>query len=133
MILRSFLLADAVDVGPNGKVFIHGGAVSRIFAQRFPWVHPTIAVFARLEGVLEETGREHQITIRVQAPSDESVAVASAPFKIAAPSDAELPPDVNFAMTFAGVRIAEPGLYHVILEVDGDELGRLPLLARDPR
>jgi hypothetical protein len=133
MILRSFILADAVDVGPNGKVFIHGGAVSRIFAREFPWTHPTVAVFARLEGTRDEIGSEHSFAIRIQRDDGgEPVADVESPFRLVEPSDSELPPDVNFAMTFAGVRFIEAGMYHVTIEVDGEELGRLPLLARKP-
>ena len=88
MILRSLLLADAVDVGSSGKVFIHGGAISRIFAGMIPWTHPSIAVFARLQAESEEVGDDHRLSIKfLGSDGTKVVAGAEASFRVVAPTD----------------------------------------------
>jgi hypothetical protein len=133
MILRNFLLADAVDVGPGGKAFIHGGGVTRIFAQRLPWIHPTLGVYATLEADESEIGGSFPLALRIVKPDGEPVNPAiEASFAFSRPSDPELPASVTLALGMAGLRFTTHGLHHVQLQVDGTDTGELPLLVRPP-
>lgn len=133
MILRNFLLADAVDVGPGGKAFIHGGGVSRLFAHRLPWIHPTLGVYATLEGEPDEVGEPQPLELLIVRPDGEPLpARIDTSFALAAPTDSELPASVTMALGMAGVQFPELGLYHVVLRVGDAEIGRVPLLVRPP-
>jgi hypothetical protein len=128
MILRNFILADAVTFGPEGKLFIHGGGVGKVYATHFPWPQPQLAVLATLIPEDEPPGSDHDFTVTFRAPSGgELEARAGGNFRIPPPEREEFRQAINFATQLVGVQFPEEGLYWVRALYDGEELGRLPL------
>lgn len=132
MIARNLLLADAVDVGPSGKLFIHGGGIGRVFASHFPWAQPGLGVVGTIE--LEEHepgGKDHEVAIEFLDASGAPLgAGVTSIFRPGAPEDPELPASVNLALMFQGLVFPEPGRYWVAVSVDGEELRRLAFAVR---
>ena len=130
MILRAFILADAVTFTADGKYFIHGGGVDRIFAAHFPWTHPQLAAFVTLVPEADDVpGSDRHLEIEFVDEDDQPIeARIGGNFRIP-PSDASRGrfPTVHFNGNFVGVAFREPGVYWVRALVDHQELGRLPL------
>ena len=57
------MLADAGYAGPDGKVFIHGGGWSRLFALTFPVTQPMVAVVLLLEVDYHEALVNHDVEV----------------------------------------------------------------------
>ncbi len=129
MRVRALILADAVSVDAEGKTFVHGGGITRLYAHSFPWTHPQLALWASIERDEEPLGSDHDVRIRFLTPEGSPLGPeTSAHFRWARPQGApeQLPLLMNFASSYVGVSFPEPGVYSIQLLVDGDELGRLP-------
>ncbi len=135
MIAQSFLVADAVTFGPDGKAFIHGGGIGKIFATDFPWTQPQLAVYVTLvpeEG--DEPGPDHDLTVTFIAPGGEELdARISGTFRIPPTERESLRPRITFASQFVGAQFPGPGVYWVRVVYDSNELARLPLEVEERR
>ena len=134
MRLDTCLLADAADATPDGKLFIHGGGISRITPPVLPWVHPTIAVVLRFEMDDEDPGRAHVLTIDLRTASDESVLPdpPSLTLNLGRPTTvAGEPAYAQAAIQLAGLKFETAGLYHFSVVLDGEEIAspRLAVIA----
>jgi hypothetical protein len=128
MILRNFILADAVTFGPEGKYFLHGGGIGKVYATHFPWTQPQLAVFATLVPVDEPAGSDHDFAVTFLAPSGEELAARTGGnFRVPPNEREDVRPVINFATSLVGVQFPAEGLYWVRALYDGEELGRLPL------
>ena len=126
MKLRNLLLADAVDAGAEGKVFIHGGGIGRITGGSFPWTQPRLALFVtveREEG--EEPGSDHLLEMDIVDADGSTIApTMNSLFRVPADEVEGVPVDMNALVTMNGLTFPAPGVYTLIVRVDGLELGR---------
>jgi hypothetical protein len=133
MRLDTFLLADAV-ASADGKVYIHGGSVTRLRVPVLPFPLGQLGVYARL---LPEDDAEllepHELLILIIGPTG-LPNVPPAQFTIGAA--AELEPLLegeqrlmDLAINIGGVTIMREGLHRVELHLDGQLLGEAPLPA----
>jgi hypothetical protein len=127
--VRTFLLADAVDIGTAGKIYVHGGGINQISPPTYPWTLPQLGVLVTLEREEEELGSDHYLRLTFVAPSGETIGPELATnFRVPAPSVAETPVQIHFSMSVSGVRFPTPGVYAVEVAVDRTVLDRLRLV-----
>lgn len=130
MKVRAFLIADAVSSGEEGKLFIHGGGITRITGS-FPLTQPALSILVRLEREDEELGTDHQLVVRMINPAGAQVVELDTNYRIPGSANEQYPMTVDFVGGFTGLEFEEPGLYHFVAVIDGTEVDRLPL-ALDP-
>lgn len=123
MRIRNFLLADAIAVSSDKKVFIHGAGVTSIPAADFPYAHPKLGIFITL--VFEEgevgTPRRALVVLRDEKPG------GSLPETLL---DVNLsPPDgmgnlviMSLVSDIVGLGFPRQSRYGFVLSVDGVEL-----------
>src|SRR5262245_50313329 len=73
MRLDTCLLADAATTTPDGKVFIHGGGITRLTPPTLPWTHPMLALVLRFELEEDDPGTSHQISLGLNSPAGEEM------------------------------------------------------------
>ena len=128
----SLLLADAIDTS-GGRLYIHGGGVTRIDAPILPWTHPQLAFLIRL--LAQDTAdlqAPHRLGIRVDGPDGE-VVIPETVFEAGLPADAPLPVDGeepyrNLTLTASPLTFPRPGVYTIHLALDGQEVHTMRLL-----
>jgi hypothetical protein len=128
--VRAFMLADAVDTGPGGKLFVHGGGISRIRPPvGYPWTQPQLAVLLILEREGEPVGSDHEIQLRIVDANGETLGPElPVNFRFPPPVAEEAPTLVNLSATIAGLTFEAPGIYSVEARVDGELIDRLRLV-----
>ena len=126
MILDFVLLADAANIA-DGKLYVHGGALTRFNVPGFPFQVPTIAVVIRL--ILEEgdIGRERRIAIdwfrdgeQIEPASIEGPIQPTLPLVVA---EGEETSAIVVAM-INGLPLPEQAIYEVVVRLDGEVISR---------
>ena len=126
MQLAYALLAQSAEFSRDGKLYVLGGDFDTIWANSFPAAHPFMCVVVKLVASPEDLGQEHGLTVRLVAPEGNLIAQATIPVRL--PADAvHRQPKVGLLANILGATFAAPGPHVVVLEVDGNEVGRLPL------
>ncbi len=92
---------------------------SGISAAAFPTVLPLVYVFAQLSGCSNKF--EYQFRIE----NDDGNLVAASQAAVVEPL-ANIHSPHKLITAFSGLTFDTPGLYHIILEVQGEQLGHLP-------
>jgi hypothetical protein len=130
MQLDTFMLADAATGAPDGKLYIHGGGITRIAAPEIPWTQPQLAIVTRLLMAPEDWGQTHRLQVLLLAP-DRTPLMPTANVEIPAPS--QLPAAegqeqyMQLTLGFASPTFLEEGLYTVELHVNDELLRSMPL------
>lgn len=139
MRLRSFVLADAVVVQPDGKAVIFGAGIGRIIAQTLPWSQPQLAAYITVEIDQEPAESVHTFTVEVLDPEETAIVNGRVTGSFAVPNrppnalDGELL-SINFAPVFAALQFSQSGLHYVRLAFDDQEMDRFPLaVTLEPR
>lgn len=131
MKLRNFIVADAVDFGSGGKVFIHGGGVTEIQAAKLPWPQPQLSVLVTLQPEDEAPGTDHVISVRFLREDGSPLGPElESNFRIGPREEPHETGGFHFGAGFAGVVFPEAGLYWVQVSVDETEIDRVPLRIR---
>ena len=118
------VLADAVAVA-DGKHYIHGGGWDTLFAATFPVHHPNLGVAVRLRIPREETNQQFALEVDVLQERDESRSIFTEPLRgiVNAASPPHIPADSDLpwhvALSLTNLQFDEPGLYTVVLRIDG--------------
>ena len=136
MKLDMLLLADAATVTPDGKLFIHGGGITRIDATALPWTQPQLFIAARLLVEDDDYQRSHRLELAVTSPSGARL-VPPAPLEVPRPP---MPPEdsmgeerfMQMALGLASLTFSERGPYRFELWVNGELLRSLPLMVEGP-
>jgi hypothetical protein len=133
MKLVSLLLADAVNETPDGRLNLLGAGLTHINAPQFP-ATGSMCVVARFEiSSSEWIGSKHMLALRVMDEDGRDV-LPQGRLEIGF----DLPPAkggvdresfFNQVMRLDGFSIPRPGRYHVIILLDGHEVGSAPLTA----
>jgi hypothetical protein len=114
-------LADAADAPPNGKLYVLGAGIDRIWASKFPAVHPTTTLVVKLRLHASECDAPHRLTVDLWDSDGNAVGVHLEQQFVAHRSD-DRPVSAVFAqviMNLIGLRFAVPGDYSFELMVDG--------------
>lgn len=125
-------LADAITTSPDGKFNVLGGGVELLSGPTYPLGPMNLAVFARLSVDDDEVGTTRRWKIVIEAPDDAgTVANIENAFTVnRSETTPELRPIMNLIFAFYGLKLDRPGMYTVIVSVEGQEIARLSLLAR---
>lgn len=124
MRLDAFLLADAVSTPPDGKVYIHGGGVSRVNVSVVPFVLPNLALAASFLIEEEELRHEHEFAVAFFDPQGERLAISATaqtglPNEIVPLAEGESR-YLHLALNFPAVPFNKAGAHRVELSADGE-------------
>ena len=61
-------LADGAQTSSDGKLYVLGGGIDRIFAKQFPAVHPMMALVLKIRLHPSECEREHNLELELWDP-----------------------------------------------------------------
>lgn len=134
-------LADSV-VAAENKLYVLGAGWDRLSVPRFPARHPRIGLGALITIPYDQTGREHQLTVRLEdadgqvqpiGPAQPGPLTQRQPTGITATfgtrrSDQNVPGDeqvVPLALNLDGLVFESPGRYRFVLAVAGADLKHL--------
>ena len=120
-------LADAAEAEPGRKFYVLGGGVDSIGAQTFPVVHPHLALLIRVLVHPTETGRAHDLEIRLIDSDGGELAKMEGNFTAnpGGPPGRELP--INISLGMSNIRFEKPGDFSIELLVDNQHVKSLPL------
>ena len=130
MRLGMLMLADNA-AAAEGKLYIHGGGISRITPPRLPWAHPMLTLMLRLDADdVDDLDAAHQIVVAIVDP-DGAFIVGPGDLTVERPTPQLLlegePLVAYLAVTVAPVTFERAGLHEVQVDVDGASAIRLPL------
>ncbi len=126
-----FVLADAVAVA-DGKHYIHGAGWDTLFAATFPAHHPSLSVAVRLRIPWEETNQQFALEVDVLLDGEEHDSILAEPLRgiVNAQRPPQAPPGsdllLHLALGFTNLQFERPGLYAVVLRIDGLPLADSP-------
>ena len=126
----AFFAADHVALTPDAKMYINGAFFNLLRFSAFPAVLSTLGVAVALQLPFQETMREHAIRIGLRGADGQELAVrVEAQFKAALGVEAQFgdPGIVPFGVTITNVEFPNPGVYNLVLWVDGAETGIYPM------
>lgn len=126
------VLADAA-VAVEGKHYIHGAGWDTIWVGAFPAAHPLVAVAIRLRVPWNDTNQPHELVIDILDEDGNSI-VPTPPGAPRGTINVGRPPNilpgadqvVPLAISLANLTLARPGVYSVILRLDGSDVARSP-------
>lgn len=133
MRLEAFLLADAATATPDGKLYIHGGGITRLTAAVLPLVSQ-LALVVRLAVDVDDFKQEHTFSFSLADP-DGGIVVPPVPLKVAAQEPPKLPEGeerfLQLAIGLGPVTFSRAGLYRLKLTVNNRTLRsmNLPVVA----
>ena len=120
------MLADSAQAS-EGKVYILGGGIDKIFAKAFPTTHPQMALALKLKLDSSECEREHALEIELW-DADGNPAGPKLSAKFEAPrEDLGRPSYVQLVLNIVGQTFKAAGDYAFKVLVDGQHLKTLPL------
>ncbi len=120
------MLADSAQAS-EGKVYLLGGGIDKIFAKAFPAAHPHMALILKLKLDSSECEREHALEIELwDADGNPVGAKLSAKFE-AAREDLGRPSYALLVLNIVGQTFKAAGDYAFKVLVNGQLLKTLPL------
>lgn len=148
------MLADSVVVPGDGKIYIQGGGWDQLNPPGYPMQIPRLGIAITISVPYGQTNKNHQLHVRLTNDDGENVQIGlqmsnpanptsfgptpltqiEAVFNAGRPptlqqGDAQLMP---MALNLDGVVLEQPGGYTLLVEVDGDEVGRARFRAHSP-
>lgn len=120
-------LADGAQTSSDGKLFVLGGGIDRIFAANFPTTHPYISLVLKLKLDPSECDREHGLEIELWDPDGNPIGgKVSGKFT---GKRAERGEDsfIQLVLNMLGVKFPSAGDYAFKILVDGHHIKTLPL------
>ncbi len=118
------LVADAATVDAAGKLNVLG-AFHRLRGRDFPLRHGRMALVLRFAPEASDSGTQ-KVEIRLLGPGDESVLQLDG--KVAGRPNTNVDHiRIPQVLNLDGVVFPEPGTYRFVVELDGKEVGRVPL------
>lgn len=126
------LLADAATGLPDGKLYVHGGGITRIAAPVVPWPQPSLALVLRFMTGPEDWGQVTKLKFSLEDPDGASVLPpAEVSTEVATPVvEVEEGEDTAFQVVLnlgGGVLFPRLGLFTFRVSIDDKEVKELPL------
>lgn len=135
-------LADSVVVA-DGKLFVQGAGWTTISASSFPVHHDRIGIGVLIHVPYSATNQMHALEVEMQDFDNQPVSIGDAPpevspdgrlYKLGGQFNVGRPPllpvgdeqIVPIALNVNGMRFEVPGMYSVVISIDGTEMRRLP-------
>jgi hypothetical protein len=116
--------ADHAVVTPDGKLYVNGGFLSALRFHSFPATLPTLGMAAVLELPFQDSMQDHMLRLGLRGPENQELPVrVEAQFRTAPTVDARFgdPQQVPFAVTVTNIEFPVPGVYKLVLWLDGTE------------
>jgi hypothetical protein len=116
--------ADYAATSPDAKVYVNGGFTSAWRFPSYPAILPTLGIVAVLELPFQDSMQDRMIRIGLRGPDNQELPVnINARFRVAPSLDTQFgdPAQVPFAVTVTNVEIPVPGVYNLVLWLDGVE------------
>jgi hypothetical protein len=138
MRLDAFLLADAVSTPPDGKVYVHGGGLTRIMAPSLPFILPQLGVLARFEVDESELQAPHEFVISLTGPDGAYVIppghLRSEPVGALGPLPDGEEHYLQIALNFGSLPLASAGIYRFELHADDEPVKTMtiPVVSLQP-
>ncbi len=132
------VLADMATVA-DGKLYIHGAGWDSLLVGSFPVTHPTMSVAVRLRIPWNDTNQPHRLELDVVDDDGQSILpVPPGPLQgtinVGRPPQLKQGQDQVLALAFNlnSLKFDQPGVYAVILRLDGLEADRAPFTVITP-
>jgi hypothetical protein len=124
MRVAAAMLADAAYVGQEGKLYVHGGGWSRVFAPSFPVTHPMLAVVLLMEIDYHEALVDHELEVVLTRDGEPIGPRAVIRLNVGhAPGTAPgAPAQVPVALSFPMLSFDSPGRFEWDVIADGGPL-----------
>lgn len=120
-------LADGAQTAGDGKLYVLGGGIDRIFSQEFPARHPLLALVVKLKLHPIECEREHKMEIELWDRDGQRLGPkVDAQFKADRQPKAR-PGSVQIVLNFLGAEFPKPDDYEFHILVDGQHRKTVPL------
>lgn len=125
-------LADAAQTSSDGKLYVLGGGIDRIFAKEFPAAHPAISLVLKIRLHPTECEREHALEVELSDPDGKPVGVKlSAKFEAKRQAHGR-PAFVQLVLNVLGARFEHPGDYAFQVIIDGQHYKSVSLYLEEP-
>jgi len=112
-------LADAAQTSSDGKLYVLGGGIDRIYAKKFPIVHSSMSLVLKLKLHPTECEREHTLELELWDPDGNLVgAKVSARFE-AKRQERGRPGFVQLVLNVVQATFARPGDFAFQIVIDG--------------
>jgi hypothetical protein len=124
--------ADYAASSPDGKMHVNGGFVSAWRFPAYPAMLPTLGIGAVLELPFQDSMQDRVLRIGLRGPDNQDLSVnIEARFRVAPTLETQFgdPAQVPFAVTLTNVEIPAPGVYRLVLWLDGIEKETYPIRA----
>ncbi len=127
MQLEYAFLADSAQVSSDGKLFVLGGGIDRIFSVSFPAMHAYMSLVVKVQLHPAECGREHGLEVELWDPDGAPIGG-----KVAGNFTAPRQPEgrasfVQLVMNVLNAEFRVPGEYAFQVVIDGQLIKTLPL------
>jgi hypothetical protein len=136
MRLDACLLADAATATPDGKLFIHGGGITRLTPLVLPWTHPLLGVVVRFEVEPGDNEQAHEISLRLVSPDGEQMPLPLPTITVTPERPAHAIEGeehyVQLALGLAGITFQGDGIHVLELALNGDTIRGLRLAVIAP-
>ena len=129
MNLAYLFLAEGA-IAQGGRLFVYGGGVHYIRAERFPSIFPNLALVASVQLEPEEARGAHLFEVRGLGPNGQEFCPSHAT-KIEPKREPDFPNLASYHVYTLNIKAAHfpcPGTYEFQVCVDGNELGRVRLV-----
>lgn len=133
MRFETLMLADNA-AAVQGKLYIHGGGITRLTPPQLPWAHPMLTFVLQVVGDdVDDLRGQHQLRLIVADPQGGF---------IVGPADVTLQHDAPLellegealiayvSITVAPLLLATEGVHMIHVELDGEHVADLPLPVR---
>ena len=120
----SFFAADHVDVSGN-KLYVNGGFFNLLRFRTFPATLGTLGIGVALQIPFHYTMQDHLIRIGFRGPDEQELPLrVEARFRTTPGPEAEFgePHIMPFGATIPSVHIPVPGVYHLVLWLDNQQI-----------
>jgi hypothetical protein len=125
------LLADFANKSADGKLNILG-VFSRIFAEKYPAIHPEMKLVVRFEMHPAELGQTKRLQIQLRDEQGKQIFELAGDLTVepqtGAPSSGEMV-HTDSILSLSGLPIDAPGTYEFVILVNGDVKGTVPFKA----
>jgi len=125
-------LADAAQTSSDGKLYVLGGGIDRIFAKKFPAVHPAMSLVLKMRLHPTECEREHALELELSDPDGNPVGgKVSAKFE-ARRQEHGRPAFVQLVLNVLQARFEHAGDYAFQVVIDGQHHKSVSFYLEEP-